>query len=119
MTGIRPPQYALWLSHAVLLIAAVLTLATAEFNVLLRIILAVAVAAPLLLAGPGLYRARRATYQWVMLLLVIYIGMAVLEVVATLGASMFSSVALLAALCELAILVRLIRVPDPTPTPRG
>lgn len=113
----HPIHYALWISHGVLILAVILTLLTAEFGVILRIILAIALATPLLLAVPGLAERRRATYQWLMLLLVIYIGMAVLEVVATLGASMFSSVALLAALVELASLVRLIRLADPLPMP--
>lgn len=117
-TRAHPLHYALWLSHGALLLAVVLTLLMAEFAIVLRVVLAAALAVPLLLAVPGLAELRRATYQWLMLLLVIYIGMAVLEVVATLGASVFGSAALLAALIELAVLVRLIRMPDPAPMPR-
>ena len=105
----------MWLSHVVLLGAALLGAATVEAGALARIVLAAIVAAPLLLAVPGLRHERRYTYQWMTVVLVIYVGAAAVEVVATLGSSVFSGIALFAALLELVLLLRLIREPARPP----
>ena len=105
---IRPLELALWISHAGLLAAATLGIVAAELGAPARAALLVLAAAPLLLALPGLYRRRRTTYQWLALVLVPYAGLAAAEVVATLGASAFGSLALLASLVELALLFLLV-----------
>jgi uncharacterized membrane protein len=120
MTRSRQLRRALWLSHGVLLSAAMLAVATADIVGAARAVLAVAAAAPLLLAVPGMRRRQRYTYQWLTVVLVIYVGAAAVEIVATLGASLFSGIVLLAALLELILLLGLIREPDSRPaTPRG
>jgi uncharacterized membrane protein len=119
MTGSRRLHRALWLSHGALLSAAILAVATADIGAAARAVLAVVAAAPLLLAVPGLRRRQRYTYQWLTVVLVIYVGAALVEVVATLGGSLFSGIVLFAALIELVLLLALIRAPAPPPaTPR-
>lgn len=106
---------AAWVCHAVLLIAVVIgTLFTAA-DAGVRAALTVAAAAPLLLAIPGLRRGKRYTFQWLALVLVVYTGIAVVEVVVSLGRSLPAVAALLAALIELALLYSLNRLPSTTP----
>ena len=110
----------MWASHAALIVALLLAVATADMSGAARAVLAAVAALPLLLALPGLARRDRKTYQWLSVALVLYIGAALVEVVATLGASVFSGVALFAALLELVLLLALIREPAPRPpAPRG
>jgi uncharacterized membrane protein len=80
----------------------------------LRLAAAVAAAAPLLLAVPGLVRGRRATQQWLAVVLVLYAGAASVEVVAASGQARAAALALLAALIELGLLLALIRGFQPT-----
>src|SRR5690606_18396342 len=102
---------ALGLSHLTLLAAVSIGLARAELggtvsgNVAVRAVLVAAGAAPLVLAIPGLYRGRRYTFRWLALALVAYAGLAATEVVASLGTSVAASIALLAALIELGLLL--------------
>lgn len=101
-----------WLCHGALLVAVVLGLIGAESIPLeARIALTAGAALPLIGAVPGLLRGRRYTYQWLAFALVGYAGVAAVEVVASLGRSPFASLALLAALLELALLFTLNRVP--------
>lgn len=65
--------------------------------------------APLLVAAVGLVRRDSYTYQWLAILLVIYIGGAAVEVVATRGRVLVASIVLLAAALELGVLLVLIR----------
>ncbi len=60
---------------------------------------------PLALALPGLVTLRQQTLQRLALLLVVYIGAAAVEIVASLGTAMFSAGVLLLALTELSILI--------------
>lgn len=107
----RALDAALGLSHLTLLAAVSIGLARAELggavsgNVAVRAVLVAAGAAPLVLAIPGLYRGRRYTFRWLALALVAYAGLAATEVVASLGTSVAASIALLAALIELGLLL--------------
>jgi hypothetical protein len=65
-------------------------------------------AAPLLATLPGLWRRNRAALPWIAVLLVPFVGGAIIEVVATSGAGA-ADVALFAALAELALVLALIR----------
>ena len=64
---------------------------------------------PLLATAPGLVNGRRSSEQWLTLLLVAYAGAAAVEVVASSGAAFFGSLALLASLFELGLLLAIIR----------
>lgn len=75
----------------------------------LRIAGALAVAAPLVVALRALKRERRAWLPWLAVLLVAYIGGISVEVVARSGGEPLQSVALLAAVLELGLLLALIR----------
>jgi hypothetical protein len=86
----------------------------------LRLAGAALVALPLLLALPGLWRTRRPVLQRLAVLLVAYIGGLSVEVVARSGAAPALSIALLAAVLELGLLLALIRRSAPSdPTARG
>jgi hypothetical protein len=74
-----------------------------------RVGLALALVAPLLATLPGLVRQRRPTLQALAVLLVAYVGGASVEVVARAGAAPLVSVALLAGVLELGLLLALIR----------
>lgn len=75
----------------------------------LRLAAAALVALPLLLTLPGLVQARRATLQWLAVLLVAYIGGLSVEVVAHSGDAPAQSVALLVAALELGLTLALSR----------
>jgi len=77
----------------------------------LRLAAAVVLLLPLLLTLRGLGAGQRATLQRVAVLLVAYIGGTSVEVVARSGDARLLSVALLAALLELGLLLALIRRP--------
>ena len=77
----------------------------------LRLVAAAAVLAPLLLTVRGLAAGRRSTLPRVAVLLVAYIGGTSVEVVARSGDAPLFSVALLAAVLELGLLLALIRRP--------
>jgi uncharacterized membrane protein len=68
---------------------------------------------PLIVTAPGLVRGKRLVEQWVAVLLVAYAGASMVEVVANAGAMPFGSVALLASLLELGLVLALIRRPRP------
>ena len=104
-----PLRYATVACHVLLMAAlAISVLTTAS---LLRAVLAAVLVLPLLLTLPGLAAARRAVEQRLAVLLVVYVGGASVEVVAQSGAVPSVSVALLAALLELGLLLALIRRP--------
>jgi uncharacterized membrane protein len=86
--------------------ASVVTTPTAP-----RLAVAVVLLLPLLLTLRGLAKGRRATLQWLAVLLVVYIGGASVEVVARSGAVPLLDVALLAAVLELGLVLALIRRP--------
>lgn len=111
--------FAAWLCHGALLAAITFGLLTSELPWPVRIAVAAAAALPLVAAVPGLRQRRRYTYQWLAFALVAYAGVAVVEVVATSGRSPFATLALLAALIELALLFTLNRArPSPPPANR-
>lgn len=64
---------------------------------------------PLLIAGYGLALARRKAYVSGALLLVVYVGIAATEVVASATRASFATLALFLALVELALLLALTR----------
>lgn len=71
-------------------------------------IIGLILAAPLLVALPGLLSGRRYTYQWMSLALAVYVGYAVTEAVANPAARMWASVAvLLACLMFIAVVGRI------------
>jgi hypothetical protein len=77
----------------------------------LRLAAAVLLVLPLLLTLRGLAVGRRATERYLAVLLVVYIGGASVEVVARSGEAPLLSLALLAAVLELCLLLALIRRP--------
>jgi hypothetical protein len=102
-----PLHRAVLLCHLLLvaaLAASLLPPATAP-----RIVAALVVTAPLLVALRGLAQSRRKALPWLAVLLVAYIGGVTVEVVARGGASGPLNVALLAAVLELGLLLALIR----------
>jgi uncharacterized membrane protein len=105
----HPLELALLGVHTVLLIFAVAAVAASALPVALRAVLAAAAAAPLALAFPGLLRGRTSTYTWTALVMVLFAGAGVVEVVASLGRSPLVAVMLLAAVVELALLFILSR----------
>jgi uncharacterized membrane protein len=74
-----------------------------------RLGVAALLAVPLLLTLRGLAQGRRATLQWLAVMLVAYIGGASVEVVARSGNAPSLSLALIAAVLELGLLLALIR----------
>jgi O-antigen/teichoic acid export membrane protein len=76
---------------------------------ILRLAAVAVLAAPLLLTLRGLFEARRATLQRLAVLLVAYIGGLCVEVVARSGDAPALTVALLAAVLELGLLLSLTR----------
>ena len=106
-----------WVAHVALAAAIIVGLLAADFGAAVhRIGVALIAIAPLVAAVPGLAKRRRHTREWLALLLVIYFGVAVVEVVASLGASAPAVVALAASLIEFAVLFILSRRPLPTST---
>jgi hypothetical protein len=81
---------------------------------ILRLAIAAVLAAPLLLTLRGLIEARRPTLQWLAVLLVPYIGGLSVEVVARSGDAPALSVALIAAVLELGLLLSLSRRSPPS-----
>ena len=95
--------------HAVLIAAvAALMLRAIDASPAREIALAAALL-PLLLTLRGALGSRPRAAQWLSVLLVVYAGGAAVEVVASLGRAWPASIALLAALSELAVLLSLIR----------
>ena len=91
------------------LLAGALTASVIAHVTPARVALALALVAPLLLMLRGLARGQRTTEQRLAVLLVVYIGGASVEVVARSGSAPLLSVALLAAVLELGLLLALIR----------
>ena len=82
----------------------------------LRVLIALALASPLLLTLRGLALARRTTLQRLAVLLVAYIGGFSVEVVARSGAAPAESIALIAAVLELGLILAFVRRPAPNET---
>jgi uncharacterized membrane protein len=95
--------------HALLGVAAVGTILTAGLSRALTGALFALALVPLAAATPGLLAGRRYTCQWLALVLVGYVGTAIVEVLASAARASFASLVLLAALAELALLLALIR----------
>ena len=93
------------------LLMAVLALSVLTPPTALRLALAVVVLLPLLLTLGGLRTGRRPVEQRLAVLLVVYIGGISVEVVAQSGRVPLLSVALLAAVLELGLLLALTRRP--------
>ena len=70
--------------------------------------LAIAVG-PLLLAAKGLYTGSRYTRQWLSILLVFYVGLGLVETIASQGRSVSAAVLLLASAVELGLLFASLR----------
>jgi uncharacterized membrane protein len=94
--------------HVLLALTVAALLYTAASSPLAGAVLALAAAAPLLATLRGVATSPR-TRQWVALLLVVYAGATSIEVVATSGAAVLASGALLTAVLELGALLVLIR----------
>lgn len=92
-----------------LLLMAALAGSIAATPTALRLVAAVVLLLPLLLTLPGLRAGQRTALQRLTVLLVAYIGGISVEVVARSGAAVLLSVALLAAVLELGLLLALIR----------
>jgi len=99
--------------HALLIAATGLAILEQVDAVLTRLLALAVCLLPLALALPGLAAGRHRTRQWLALLLVVYIGAAAVEVVATLGSARACAAVLLIALLELALLFALSRRPPP------
>ncbi len=105
----RSPLETVALACQVVLALAVAALAFSAANSpAAGALLALLAAAPLLATLRGLAASARAR-PWVALLLVLYAGAASVEVVATLGSAHLASVALLAAVLELGVVLTIIR----------
>lgn len=102
-----PLKRAVVACHLVLIAALVASLVPPVTP--LRVVGAVAVIAPLLVALLCLEPARRTGLPWLAVLLVAYIGGVSVEVVARSGSAPSLSIALLAAVLELGLLLALIR----------
>lgn len=100
-----PP--ALLTTHIVLLIVASATVLELASPWRIKAALLCAVIAPLAAASHGISTRRRYTYQWLSVVLVIYIGAASVEVIA--AGSLTATLTLLAALVELSLLISSIR----------
>ncbi len=109
MRSVPPLRRAVLVAHAALLVATAVGVARLAIAPAARGLLLAAALAPLAAAWPGLYRGRLYTYQWTALILVLFAGAAVVEVVASLGTSAVATLVLLAALVELALLFLLSR----------
>ena len=98
-----------WICHVSLIVAFVLwILALQPPQPWPGIVLAVLIA-PLLIAAGGLYRDQRYTYQWLSLVLVIYSGVGIVEVIASQRSTSAAVVVVLATGAELLIVLSLIR----------
>jgi uncharacterized membrane protein len=91
-------------THTLLLVAAVAAVAASGLPLAMRGALGAVVAAPLAIAFPGLLRRRPSTYTWTALVMVLFAGAGVVEVVASLGRAPLVAVVLLAAVAELGLL---------------
>jgi uncharacterized membrane protein len=85
----------------------------------LRLAAGALLALPLLLTLRGLVQGRRASLQWLAVLLVAYIGGLSVEVVARSGDARAQSFALLVAALELGLVLALIRRVRSEPSARG
>jgi hypothetical protein len=92
-----------------LLLMGALTASLVPPATALRVCVAALLALPLLLTLHGLVHGRRASLQWLAVLLVAYIGGSSVEVVARSGSALSLSIALIAAVLELGLLLALIR----------
>jgi uncharacterized membrane protein len=97
-------------AHIVLLAAITLALIDAIGSSPAREIVIAIVAAPLLLTLPGLVRRRRSVLPWIAVLLVPFVGGAIVEAIA--AQTLYASIALFAALAELALVLAIIRRPS-------
>jgi uncharacterized membrane protein YoaK (UPF0700 family) len=103
----------MWLRHVTLgchvLLLGALAAAMLATPTALRLALTVVLLLPLLLLAPGLAAGRRTSQQRLAVLLVAYIGGISVEVVARSGGAPLLSVALLAAVLELGLVLALTR----------
>lgn len=100
---------ALEIAHLALLLCVAGAALTAPLTWVWRLVALVLAIGPLGAALPGLMAGRRYTCQWLSVLLVLYVGVAVVEVLAAPSRMSFASLALLAALVELALVLAFIR----------
>jgi uncharacterized membrane protein len=105
-------------THVVLVIGVTAVLSLSAIPLPWNLVLAAGAALPLIAVLPGLVAQRRYTQQWLAIVLVIYVSAAVMEVIAS-GATLLPSVVLLAALIELALLLRLLRTHPRAPRRAG
>ncbi len=102
--------------HGLLAMALLISILAAGITASGLALLAASIA-PLMLTLRGLLRGYRATERWLTVLLVAYVGITCVEVVARRGDAPLLSVALLAAVLELGLLLALIqRHPRRAPT---
>jgi uncharacterized membrane protein len=92
---------------------------TAGTSAMTRAVMCVAAVVPLVATLPGLAGGRRTVERWLALLLVVYVGAATVEVVATSGRAALASIALLAAVAELGLVLALIRRSPSRPRASG
>ena len=109
MSDRNPLRLAALACHVLLLIASAALLYRTFGASPWRELGAALAAGPLLLTLAGLRAGRGRTEQWLALWLVVYAGVAAMEVVASAGATRLASVALFASVVELAILLTLNR----------
>ena len=120
MSSSSPPRSALRIGaivcHGSLAVALLLSILAAGITPVGLALVAASVA-PLALTLRGLLRGYRATERWLAVLLVAYVGITCVEVVARGGSVPLLSIALLAAVLELGLLLVLIqRYPHREPT---
>jgi len=113
VTNPRGLRLGLWLSHLCLMGTAGATAMTSVASPAAGAALLGVAALPLLAACPGLRAGSRYTYQWLTLLMVFYVGVAIVEVLAASSRASFASAMLAAASVELVLLLTLIRRTPP------
>lgn len=102
---------ALLVTHGVLLIAAGATVLGLGVSRTTEAVLLTVTLVPLVVALPGIAARRRRTCQWLSVALVVYVGAACVEVIAS--RALAPSLMLLAALMELGLLISSIRRAPP------
>lgn len=105
-------------AHVIVVASAAASVLAGTSPVAVERAIALALALPLLVTIRGLAGGRRRTLQIVSLLLVLYIGLAVVEVVAARG-SWLPGVWLAAAGIELGLLLIIVRRPRPRASPES
>lgn len=75
-----------------------------------RALLAALIAAPLLIALPGLLRAQRRTYAWMTLAIVPYLALALMEVIANPGVRVWAFIGVLTTFALFVVLIARLRL---------